>query len=207
MIRSLLDRRALFLMNDNHHDQLQKLLDNQISIEERIDIAKKTARAVLSNKIDDHDVPFFYQVMVQFWRNLGSHLRDRNNPSLFLKRSKLATQCMLVSTRLPGGQKFFKHFPKIELAEGPNRFKGDELIIGRINYKMFQSIYEFHLEYPIESVGVIKDQISVITSSGSKIPIFDWCEENDIIVYCNRCGLDITYEVSRDCPKRKHPGS
>lgn len=141
--------------------------------------------------------------MVQFWRNLGSSLNDRNDSSLFIRRSILATQCMNVSRRLAEGQKFFRYFPKIELAEGPNRFKGNEMIRGRINYKMFHFMYEFHMEYPIESVGVIKDQISIITNSGSKIPLFDWCKTNDIIVYCNRCGLEITYEVSRDCPRRK----
>jgi len=182
------------------------ILNNKIDLDERIKIAGQISQDVSLKKIAADDIPLVYQVMLQFWRNLGSYLSDRYDSSLFLKRSKLATHCMSVSRHLPEGQKFFRYFPKIELAEGPNRFKGNEIVRGMIDYRMFHSLYEFHLEYPIESIGVIKDQISVITRSGAKIPIFDWCEKNDIIVYCNRCGLDITYEVSRDCPRRKSLG-
>jgi hypothetical protein len=188
------------------HDLLDLLLDPDIDLMERVQSARKIARDVMTRRIEEDHFSHIYQIMVQFWRNISSSDDDRNDTSLFLKRSILATQCMYVSKRLPEGQKFFKYFPRIELAEGPNRFKGNEIIRGRVNYKMFHSLYEFHLEYPIESVGVIKDQISVIANSGAKIPLFDWCEKNDIIVYCNRCGLDITYEVSRDCPRRKHQG-
>jgi hypothetical protein len=188
------------------HDFLDLLLDNDIDLKERIGTARKITLDVLTKKNEEYDVSHIYQIMVQFWRNIGSSDADRNDSGLFLKRTILATQCMLVSTRLPEGQKFFKYFPRIELVEGPNRFKGNEIIRGRMNYKMFHSTYEFHLEYPIESVGVIKDQISVITNSGDIIPIFEWCETNDIIVFCNRCGLEITFEVSRDCPRRKARG-
>lgn len=190
-------------MRDKLHDRLQTLLDKKIPLDERVRVAKEITRDVLLKKISADEIPLIYQVLVQSWRRLGSSPIDRYDTSLFLKRSILATQCMLVSKSLPDGQKFFRYFPRIELAEGPNRFKGNEMIKGRIYYKMFHSTYEFHLEYPIESTGVIKDQISVITSSGSKIPLFDWCEKNDITVYCNRCGLDITYDVSRNCPRRK----
>ena len=65
------------------------------------------------------------------------------------------------------------------------------------------SLYEFHREYPIEGFGIRKDLISVITEENEKIPIMDWCKQNEIIVYCNRCGLDITFEVSMDCPFTK----
>ena len=36
-----------------------------------------------------------------------------------------------------------------------------------------------------------------------KIPMMEWCKQNDFVVYCNRCGLDITYTVSNDCPFTK----
>jgi len=76
------------------------------------------------------------------------------------------------------------------------------LIAGKIKSGYGASIYEFHWEYPIEGMGVRKDLISVITDEDERIPLLGWCRQNDLIVFCNRCGLDITYEVSKDCLHR-----
>ena len=190
-------------MEDKHQDQLAFLKSKEAPVKERVDAAQKIAWEVLRDKISGDDVSRVYAVMVQCWKNLGTLLSDRLDGRLFLPRIKLARQCLSVSPRLPEGQKFFCYHPKVKLAEGPNRFKNDEIIRGAITYKMFHSVYEFHYEYPIEGYGVQKDLISVITESGDKISILDWCKANDIIVYCRRCGLDITFEVSRNCPRRK----
>lgn len=48
---------------------------------------------------------------------------------------------------------------------------------------------EIDLEKRIKVAGKINHDVSL--------------KKNDIIVYCNRCGLEITFEVSRDCPRRK----
>ena len=189
-------------MEEQHQELLDFIQDKHADLKDRLEAARLITHSVPLREIGTDDVTRIYQIMVQFWKSLGTLLSDRMDPSLFLQRSRLATHCMYVSNRLPDGQKFFRYYPKIELAEGPNRFKGNQIIRGSITYQMFASVYEFHFEYPIEGTGVKKDEIMVITGSGSKISVFDWCETHDVIVFCNRCGLDITYEVSRNCPRR-----
>ena len=190
-------------MEEQHQELLDFIQDKHADLKDRLEAARLITHSVPLREIGTDDVTRIYQIMVQFWKSLGTLLSDRMDPSLFLQRSRLATHCMYVSNRLPDGQKFFRYYPKIELAEGPNRFKGNQIIRGSITYQMFASVYEFHFEYPIEGTGVKKDEIMVITGSGSKISVFDWCKTHDVIVFCNRCGLDITYEVSRNCPCRR----
>ena len=69
---------------------------------------------------------------------------------------------------------------------------------------MYSSIFEFHHEYPIEGFGTQKDLISVIEEDGTRTPLFDWCRQHEVYSYCGRCGLDITYELSMDCPFMKN---
>ena len=190
-------------MEEKHQELLDFIQDKQAGLEERLEAARLITHDISLRKICSDDVTRVYRGMVQFWKSLGTLLSDRIDPSLFLPRSRLGTHCMYISNRLPEGQKFFRYHPKIDLAEGPNRFRGNQIIRGKIMYKSYGSIYEFHFEYPIEGMGVKKDEIMVFTDSGSKISVFDWCEVNNVIVYCNRCGLDITYEVSRNCPRRR----
>ena len=193
----------LITMEERHQKLLDFIQDKQFGLGERLEAARLITHDVSLRNIGGDDATRIYRAMVQFWKSLGTLLSDRIDPSLFLQRSRLATHCMYISNRLPEGQKFYRYHPKIELAEGPNRFKGNQIIRGSISYQMYASVYEFHFEYPIEGTGVKKDEIMVITGSGSKISVLDWCEANDVIVFCNRCGLDITFEVSRNCPRRR----
>ena len=42
-----------------------------------------------------------------------------------------------------------------------------------------------------------------ILPSGERQPLFDYCRENRITVYCMRCGCDITYEANMNCERRE----
>lgn len=183
---------------------LHTLSNREASWKERLSASDRLWRAVLSKRIQGTEVTQAYKIMVQCWKHFGDVEKDRQDKYLFALRKHLALNCELVSRRLSEGQRFFCYFPKIELAEGPRDTGKDGLVRGAIRpCSGFKSIYEFHCEYPIEGYGVRKDRISVITRSGEPVPLFDWCEMQDIIVYCNRCGLEITYEVSKNCPWRK----
>ena len=190
-------------MNKKHLNLLNFLRNKQAPLKERLSVADQIKNEVLRKNIPKEDIRRIYRVMVQFWKSLGTLVSDRFDESLFLTRIRLGMSCKHVSRFLPEGQRFFSNYPKIELAEGPNRFKGNQKIRGRISSRLFSSVFEFHWEYPIEGCGVRKDQISVITDSGAKISLFDWCEAKEIIVFCTRCGLDITFEVSKNCPHRR----
>jgi len=84
----------------------------------------------------------------------------------------------------------FPDFTRIDRVEGPNRFKRNELINEALRTGQGGfSLYEFHWEYPIERFGVRKNLISVITQDKGKVPLFDWCEENNIIVFATVADL------------------
>jgi len=180
--------------------ELLNILKNPwIPFEEQFVAAKKIAMG----KIEERDIPRVYQSIVEFWRSLGLCKIDRDDEGLFEIRYKLASICLILSLRLPGGRKFFRYFPIVKRAEGFEDRVRNKLMEGALKTGYGSSLYEFHWEYPIEGAGIKKDQISVITNENERIPILDWCKQNDIIVFCNRCGLDITYEVSKDCPFSK----
>lgn len=187
-------------MTNNHFKFLYILKNKQIPLEERFDAVMSIAREVAERNINAIDIPRFYQPMIEFWRSFGLSKIDRDNEVLFDIRKKLANLCLRLSLHLPEGQKFFKYFPMVKKAEGFKDCILNTLMVGEIKPRYGTSIYEFHWEYPIEGFGIKKDLISVIIHDNQRIPMLDWCKQNDIIVFCNSCGLDITYEVSRDCP-------
>lgn len=182
---------------------LSDLENAELPFERRFAVAWEIGQEALFRKIERSEIPLFYQPMVGLWKGLGLSGKDRVDKSLIGARKKLATVCYWLSLQLPGGQKLFKCFPRVERAEGFSAWGQKEFIAGKIKPGYGTSIYEFHWEYPIEGMGVRKDLISVITDEDEKIPMLDWCKQHDITVFCNRCGLDITYEVSKDCPYRK----
>lgn len=191
-----------------HKSQIQEwcslLEDAQVPFEEKYKAAHLIAEEASNQEIEDILIPNLYEAMVKFWRSLGLQSIDRHNEALFPIRKDLARACWTISRRLPGGIRFFKNFPQIGKAEGPPPFKRGEILTGSLrNTPGWLSIYEFHWEYPIEGFGVRKDEISVITEEGIRSSLLDWCEGNDLIIFCHRCGLEITYDVSRNCPWSK----
>jgi hypothetical protein len=183
-------------------DLLNDLENAKLPFERRFAAVQEIGREVLFRKIEISEIPLFYQPMVDLWRGLDLSGEDRGDKSLIETRTKLATICNRLSLQSPEGQKFFKYFPRVKRAEGFASRVRNKLMVGEIKPGYGASLYEFHWEYPIEGAGVRKDLISVITDNDERIPLLDWCRQNDLIVFCNRCGLDITYEVSRDCPYR-----
>jgi hypothetical protein len=179
------------------------LRNKDMPFEERFSAAKQIGEDALMRRIEPVDILMFYPLTVDLWRSLGQSKSDCDDKRLFEIRKKLANICWRLSIQSPEGQKFFKYFPKVERAEGFEERVYKIMIQGALKPGYGLSLYEFHLEYPIEGSGIRKDLISVITEENEKIPMMDWCKQNEVIVYCNRCGLDITYTVSTDCPFTK----
>jgi len=141
-----------------------------------------------------------YEKVTAFWQDLCG---SAEGPSfhLFRDRVRAASACTTVSLALPQGQRFYRNIPKSGHAEGPDPRKQGSLIHGPFAYT-YGSIYEFHLEYPIEGFGVRKELISIVEADGKRTPLFDWLKSHKMVIWCSRCGLDITFEISRDCPAR-----
>jgi hypothetical protein len=116
--------------------------------------------------------------------------------------SSLARALRVLHLCNPDDRKICEYYPEIRDAEAPDPKKPGEMLRGPIVCGYGTSMYEFHYEYPINGMGVRKDLIKVVNPDGARTPIFDWCRENNVVVLCNRCGNDITYEVSMECPAR-----
>ena len=191
-------------MTPQQFELLYTISNDDFTFEDRLEAAYEIDMELRKNKIETVDIELFYKAMVEFWRSLGLSKKDREDNGLFAIRKKLAFVCLRLSMQLPNGQKFFRYYPRVHKAEGlDNRMNKMKTGVFKTGYGT--SLYEFHYEYPIEGIGIKKDLITVITSDNKRIPMLEWCQQNDIVVYCSRCGLEITQEVSKDCPfmKRK----
>ena len=174
--------------------------DEEASLEDRVEAAYQIATWGRGMDLAQTDLATLYERLFDFWQNLGS---PRQGDQAFLRqRVRVGRACSVVSMRLKDGPKVYKYYPRLGDVEGPNRSKKGEIIRGRFTH-MYTSIFEFHFENPIEGFGTQKDLISVVEEDGTRTPLFDWCRQHEVYAYCGLCGLDITYEVSRDCPWRK----
>ncbi len=189
-------------MDRKQQESLALLEDDSGSFVRRYRAACLVAEQARSGGIEIPDVPRFYSAQVRFWKSLGVRPVDRDNAILFPIRKKLAWSCSTLSRRLPDGKKCFDYYPRLSDVEGPRDPGRNEVLRGPLTCTYGSSLYEFHWEYPIKGFGVRKDLIAVITRDDTRVPLFDWCRANDLIVFCNRCGLEITYEVSKNCPWR-----
>ena len=190
-------------MTPEHFGLFYILRSQDMPFEERFSAANEIGEEALMRRIEPVDIPMFYPLTVDLWRSLGLSKADCDDRRLFDIRTEMANVCRRLSFQSPEGQKFFKYFPRVKRAEGFEERVYKKMMQGALEPGYGLSYYEFHLEYPIEGCGIRKDLISVITDENEKIPMMDWCKQNDIIVFCNRCGLDITYTVSTDCPFTK----
>jgi hypothetical protein len=189
-------------MTKRQQELLAILEGEDIPCETRYRASCTIAQEARAGKIEKFEVPRFYEALVRFWKSFGSRTVDRYEEALFPARKELARCCLTLSVFLPGERRFFKYYPRLFNVEGPHSLKKNETLRGALKCGYGTSLYEFHWEYPIEGFGVRKDLIEVIMIDNVRKPLLDWCEENDIIVFCNRCGLEITHEVSRNCPWR-----
>ncbi len=175
--------------------------DDKAPLAERIDAARSLALWASNKAPEVPGVEELFQRVLVLWQSLCT-TRDELDLHLLHDRARAAEVGTLMSKGLPGGQRMFRNVPRLNDVEGPDRFRSDVVVRGKFNFYM-ASIYEFHLEHPIEGHGVYKNLISVVEVDGSRTALFDWCRRHDVIVWCSRCGLEITYEVSRDCPFRR----
>jgi hypothetical protein len=175
--------------------------DEQASLTDRVDAAFQIATWRRSSAIVPIDLAALFKRLLEFWQSLGS---PREGDMAFLRqRVRAGWACSMMSRDLPDGPKVYKYYPRLADVEGPSRKKKGEINRGRLTHR-YSSIFEFHREYPIEGFGTQKDLISVIEEDGTRTPLFDWCRQHEVYSYCGRCGLDITYEVSMDCPFMKN---
>lgn len=186
---------------EHHPIRLLAIFDDEEALlEDRVDAACQIATWGRWSELALSDLTGIYERLLKFWQNLGS---PRQGSTAFLRqRVRAGWACGLVSRNLPEGPKVYKYYPRLKDVEGPNRFKKGIITRGRLTHT-YLSVYEFHFENPIEGFGTQKDLISVIDEGGARTPLFDWCRQHKTYVYCGLCGLDITYEVSRNCPWRK----
>jgi hypothetical protein len=190
-------------MNEAHQEALVLLEETRVPFAPRYRAARLIAQELRRGTLDKTDLPLFYHALVGFWRELGVREADRADARLFAIRKALAEVSAELSRRVFGDRRFYAGFPSLPRVEGPDNEVPGAVRRGALRCTYGTSLYEFHLEYPIDGFGVRKDLISVIADDGARWPIFDWCKTHGIIVFCNRCWLDITCEVSRDCPWRK----
>ena len=167
---------------------------------ERVKAAHELALWARVDRPGIHDVRGIFDKVVAFWRELCDSGEEASTQFLH-DRVRVASACTTLSRALPEGQGFFRNIPRSQNAEGPHPVKNGALIRGAFAYT-YGSIYEFHLEHPIEGFGVRKELISIVEADGKRTPLFDWLKSHKMVVWCSRCGLDITFEVSRDCPAR-----
>lgn len=167
----------------------------------RVIAAQGLARWAQSGRPDGDDLRNVLEEISAFWLELCTS-GERTSPKLLHDRTRAASACTTVSLALKEGRGFFRNTPRHRAAEGPNPLKEGSLIRGAFGY-MYGSIYEFHFEYPIGGYGVRKNLISVVDADGKLTPLFDWIRDQQIIVWCSRCGLDISCEISRNCPARR----
>jgi len=185
----------------NHPLQILAIMEDVGALRrERLMAARELARRTRSDRASAGDARSVFEKISALWRELCQSNEAASLP-LFHDRTGVSSACMVATLALPGGQKLFKNMPRHENAEGPNPVSGGTLIRGAFKYT-YGSIYEFHLEYPIEGFGVRKDLISILEPTGERTVLFDWLRKQDAVVWCSRCGLDITFEISRDCPAR-----
>ena len=175
------------------------LKDTRIPFRDRFSVLVHVWEEALKDNIEKSELHLFYDAMVELWRSICHDTGAQKEPSSFEARRRLAVFCLTFSRKLPEGQRFFTYFPRVLKAEGFDHYT-NKLLTGPLKTGYGSSLYEFHWEYPINGFGIRKDLIKVVTEENEKIPMLDWCRQNNIIVYCNRCGLDITYEVNKKCP-------
>jgi len=189
-------------MDKAQQESLAILESEEVPLEIGYRASCTIAQAARAGKIQKIEAPRVYAALVKFWKSLGLSTIDRYEEALFPVRKDLARCCWSLSRLLPEGRKFFDYYPRLSNVVGPHCLKKNESLRGALKCGYGSSLYEFHWEYPIEGFGVRKDLIDVITTGNARKPLLEWCKDNDIIVFCNRCGLEITYEVSKNCPWR-----
>jgi hypothetical protein len=180
--------------------KIQILEDESAPRRDRAEAAYGIALWARMHAVEGSNLVKLLARIVDYWQTL---CRAEEEPSwpLLRDRTKVARAFTLLGHGLPEGQRFFRNIPRVTDAEGPHPSKEGTIIRGSFNY-MYRSIYEFHWEYPIEGFGVRKDLISVIEADDTRTPMFDWLQRQDLVVWCSGCGLEVTYEISKNCPAR-----
>jgi hypothetical protein len=181
--------------------KIQILEDEGQPRRDRAEAAHGIALWARMRSVEGSDLRNLFTRIVDYWQDLCEAEEEPSWP-LLLDRTKVARACTLLGHSLPEGQRVFRNIPRVTDAEGPHPRKEGTIIRGAFNY-MYRSIYEFHWEYPIGGFGVRKDLISVIEADDTRTPMFDWLRGKDVVVWCSGCGLEVTYEISKNCPARK----
>jgi len=184
-----------------------QLLEIQASVERDSEVYPEELRslaavvvAAIKGEIDSKDIADWREKLEKLKHKLEPHRgRDRYINAIM---GSVGRALEAFSLCAPDDRTVYQYYPELDDVEAPHPEEEGKTIRGPLKCGYGTSLYEFHYEYPIEGAGVRKDLITVVEPDGTRTTIFDWCRENNVVVYCNRCGQEITYEVSLDCPAR-----
>lgn len=97
-----------------------------------------------------------------------------------------------------GAEQTVLYCPNIEHEVRGTSIRGD-VVQGHLGGGYGTSMYDFHGEYPIDGMACRKSTIAVLVPGREPVPLFDYCREHGIVVVCQRCGEDITYQAEYGC--------
>jgi len=179
-------------------DRLISILENEeLPRRERLEAAQELATWGWLTDLPTEVYSDLFERLFGFWQSLS--IQWGNSRTFFFDRASAARACFVLTSGTTEGPTVCWDHPDHSDVEGPRPQMDGGLVRGEFKTSE-SSDYEYHLEYPIEGVGVRKDLISVVESDGTRSPLLDWCSDEKVFVFCGRCGKDITFEVSRGCP-------
>ena len=98
------------------------------------------------------------------------------------------------------------YYPKIRLAvEVTTDYRSKESgYRGRIATPCGCSMYDWHVEVPVDGTGVAHEYVVVVERAENgdliKTPYLDWCRGHGLEIVCGRCRLDIIQTSGSTCP-------
>jgi hypothetical protein len=77
--------------------------------------------------------------------------------------------------------------------------------LGQLRTTWGTSMFEAHIEYPVDGMGTPKDRIYVDVDGTRVVSLLEFLVSSSIVVTCHRCGVDVTTETAGSCLVRAVP--
>jgi hypothetical protein len=78
----------------------------------------------------------------------------------------------------------------------------DEFTFGNLRTTYGTSMFDAHVEYPVDGDGVAKARLFVDVDGTRIVPLLEHLASSSMIVTCHRCGADVTTETAGTCRLR-----